>query len=259
VGADLANIVNEAALLGVRRDREKVGMSELQEAVERVVAGLEKKNRVLSPAEKKRVAHHELGHALVALSMPSGEGVQKISIIPRGISALGYTLQAPTEDRFLMTESELKDKIATLLGGRAAEELVYDEVSTGAHDDLSKATDLARSMVKMYGMSPRLGQVSFEKDRRTLLLTANTDPQPRGEYSEQTARAIDDEVRRIIDEQRERATEVLSHRHEVLLRAAQVLLSKETITGAELRELLAAHEHADELPAAEAGSDVHAI
>jgi cell division protease FtsH len=259
VGADLANIVNEAALLGVRRDREKVGMPELQEAVERVVAGLEKKNRVLSPAEKKRVAHHELGHALVAMSMPSGEGVQKISIIPRGISALGYTLQAPTEDRFLMTESELKDKIATLLGGRAAEELIYDEVSTGAHDDLSKATDLARSMVKTYGMSPRLGQVSFEKDRRTMLLNAAAEPQPRGDYSEQTARAIDDEVRRIIDEQRERATEVLSRRHEVLLRAAQVLLSKETITGTELRDLLAAHEREDEEPAMETGSDVHAI
>ncbi len=170
VGADLANIINEAALLGVRRDRDRVGMPELQEAVERIVAGLEKKNRVLSPAEKKRVAHHELGHALVALSFPNGEGVHKISIIPRGISALGYTMQAPTEDRFLMTESELKSKVATLLGGRAAEELIYDEVSTGAHDDLSKATDIARSMVKTFGMSPRVGQVSFEKDRRSLML-----------------------------------------------------------------------------------------
>jgi cell division protease FtsH len=258
VGADLANIVNEAALLGVRREREKVGMSELQEAVERVVAGLEKKNRVLSPAEKKRVAHHELGHALVALSLPSGEGVQKISIIPRGISALGYTLQAPTEDRFLMTESELKDKIATLMGGRVAEELIYDEVSTGAHDDLSKATDLARSMVKTFGMSPRLGQVSFEKDRRNAMLTPAAEPQHRGDYSEQTARAIDDEVRRIIDEQRDRATEVLSRRHEVLLRAAQVLLATETITGAELRELLAAHERPEAPPVGEPGPDAHA-
>ncbi|MES1164111.1 MAG: ATP-dependent zinc metalloprotease FtsH [Verrucomicrobiota bacterium] len=257
VGADLANIINEAALLGVRRERDKVGMAELQEAVERVVAGLEKKNRVLSPAEKKRVAHHELGHAIVALACPSGEGVQKISIIPRGISALGYTLQAPTEDRFLMTESELKDKIATLLGGRVAEELIYDEVSTGAHDDLSKASDLARAMVKMYGMSPRLGQVSFEKERRSML-NAPAEPQPRGDYSEQTARAIDDEVRRIIDEQRDRATELLSRRHEVLLRAAQVLLAKETITGAELRELLAMHER-PEAPVEEPGPNVHAI
>ena len=260
VGADLANIINEAALLGVRRDRERVGMAELQEAVERIVAGLEKKNRVLSPAEKKRVAHHELGHALVALSFPNGEGVHKISIIPRGISALGYTMQAPTEDRFLMTESELKSKVATLLGGRAAEELIYDEVSTGAHDDLSKATDIARSMVKTFGMSPRVGQVSFEKDRRSLMLQAPGEPQLRGDYSEQTARAIDDEVRRIIDEQRDRATEILSQRHEVLLRAAQVLLAKETITGDELRELLAASEpseHAtDDEPHA---SDVHAV
>src|SRR5450631_3314467 len=260
VGADLANIINEAALLGVRRDRDRVGMSELQEAVERIVAGLEKKNRVLSLAEKKRVAHHELGHALVALSFPNGEGVHKISIIPRGISALGYTLQAPTEDRFLMTESELKSKVATLLGGRAAEELIYDEVSTGAHDDLSKATDIARSMVKTFGMSPRVGQVSFEKDRRSLMLQAPGEPQLRGDYSEQTARSIDDEVRRIIDEQHERATEILSQRHEVLLRAAQVLLAKETITGQELRELLAASEPSepatDEEPQA---SDVHAV
>ncbi len=260
VGADLANIINEAALLGVRRDRERVGMSELQEAVERIVAGLEKKNRVLSPSEKKRVAHHELGHALVALSFPNGEGVHKISIIPRGISALGYTLQAPTEDRFLMTESELKSKVATLLGGRAAEELIYDEVSTGAHDDLSKATDIARSMVKTFGMSPRVGQVSFEKDRRSLMLQGAGEPQLRGDYSEQTARAIDDEVRRIIDEQRDRATEILSRYHEVLLRAAQVLLAKETITGDELRELLAANEPSERGRADQAhASDVHAV
>jgi cell division protease FtsH len=259
VGADLANIINEAALLGVRRDRDRVGMSELQEAVERIVAGLEKKNRVLSLSEKKRVAHHELGHALVALSFPNGEGVHKISIIPRGISALGYTLQAPTEDRFLMTESELKSKVATLLGGRAAEELIYDEVSTGAHDDLSKATDIARSMVKTFGMSPRVGQVSFEKDRRALMLQAPGEPQLRGDYSEQTARSIDDEVRRIIDEQHERATEILSQRHEVLLRAAQVLLAKETISGDELRELLAASEPSEPATEESQASDVHAV
>jgi cell division protease FtsH len=258
VGADLANIINEAALLGVRRDKERVGMPELQEAVERVVAGLEKKNRVLSPAEKKRVAHHELGHALVALSLPNGEGVHKISIIPRGIAALGYTLQAPTEDRFLMTESELKAKVATLLGGRAAEELIYDEVSTGAHDDLSKATDIARSMVKTFGMSARVGQVSFEKDRRSVMLQPPGETPFRGEYSDQTARAIDDEVRRIIDEQRDRATEILSQRHEVLLRAAQLLLAKETISGQELRDMLAAHtpSEAETEPAA---TDVHAM
>jgi cell division protease FtsH len=240
VGADLANIINEAALLGVRRDRERVSLSELQEAVERIIAGLEKRNRVLSPDEKKRVAYHELGHALVAMSTPGSDGVHKISIIPRGIAALGYTMQVPTEDRFLMTESELKNKVATLLGGRAAEELIYDEVSTGAHDDLSKATDIARSMVKTFGMSPRLGQVSFERDRRGLMLQSPLEQTGRGEYSEQTARAIDDEVRRIIDEQRERVTEILSRRHGVLLRAAQVLIARETISGQELRELLEA-------------------
>src|SRR5580765_7285261 len=170
VGADLANIINEAALLGVRQDREKVGIAELQEAVERVVAGLEKKNRVLSPDEKKRVAYHELGHALVATALPGNDNVHKISIIPRGVAALGYTIQLPTEDRFLMTESELENRVATLLGGRIAEELIFDEVSTGAHDDLSKATDIARSMVKTFGMSPRLGQVSLEKDRRSIML-----------------------------------------------------------------------------------------
>src|SRR4051812_14872691 len=210
VGADLANIINEAALLGVRQDREKVGLAELQEAVERVVAGLEKKNRVLSPDEKKRVAYHEVGHALVATALPAGaDNVHKISIIPRGVAALGYTMQLPTEDRFLMTESELENRVATLLGGRAAEELIFDEVSTGAHDDLSKATDIARSMVKTFGMSPRLGQVSLEKDRRAIMLQSPIEPAIRGEYSEQTARAIDDEVRRIIDEQRERVAEIL--------------------------------------------------
>jgi cell division protease FtsH len=238
VGADLANIINEAALLGVRRDKEKVGSSELQEAVERVVAGLEKKNRVLSPVEKKRVAHHELGHALVAMSIPGLDDVHKISIIPRGIAALGYTMQVPTEDRFLMTESELKNRVAVLLGGRAAEELIYEEVSTGAHDDLSKATDIARSMVTIYGMSPKLGQVTFDKDRRSLLLPAAPEPRARGEYSEETARDIDTEVRRIIDEQRERVAEILAERHDILLRAARVLLAKETISGQELRAIM---------------------
>jgi cell division protease FtsH len=256
VGADLANIINEAALLGVRQNRDKVGLAELQEAVERVVAGLEKKNRVLSPDEKKRVAYHELGHALVATALPGNENVHKISIIPRGIAALGYTMQLPTEDRFLMTESELENRVATLLGGRVAEELIFDEVSTGAHDDLSKATDIARSMVKTFGMSPRLGQVSLEKDRRGLMLQSPIEPSVSAPYSEQTARAIDDEVRRIIDEQRERVAEILSRRRQVLVRAAQLLLVKETITGQELRELMAAHESE---PDHEPGSDARAL
>jgi cell division protease FtsH len=254
VGADLANIINEAALLGVRQNKDKVGIAELQEAVERVVAGLEKRNRVLSPDEKKRVAYHELGHALVATALPGNDNVHKISIIPRGIAALGYTMQLPTEDRFLMTESELENKVATLLGGRAAEELIFDEVSTGAHDDLSKATDIARSMVKTFGMSPRLGQVSLEKDRRAVMLQAPVDQSARVEYSEQTARAIDDEVRRIIDEQRERVAEILAHQRHVLVRAAQLLLAKETITGQELRDLIQESE-----PDQETGSEAAAL
>jgi cell division protease FtsH len=256
VGADLANIINEAALLGVRQNKDKVGLAELQEAVERVVAGLEKKNRVLSPDEKKRVAYHELGHALVATALPGNDNVHKISIIPRGVAALGYTMQLPTEDRFLMTESELENKVATLLGGRAAEELIFDEVSTGAHDDLSKATDIARSMVKTFGMSPRLGQVSLEKDRRALMLQSPIETAARVEYSEQTARAIDDEVRRIIDEQRERVAEILARRRQVLVRAAQLLLAKETITGQELRDLMAAEESE---PAQDGSSDATAV
>jgi cell division protease FtsH len=252
VGADLANIINEAALLGVRQNKDKVGLTELQEAVERVVAGLEKKNRVLSPDEKKRVAYHELGHALVATALPGTENVHKISIIPRGVAALGYTMQLPTEDRFLMTESELENRIATLLGGRVAEELIFDEVSTGAHDDLSKATDIARGMVKTFGMSPRLGQVSLEKDRRGVMLQSPIEPGASGAaYSEQTARAIDDEVRRIIDEQRERVAEILSRRRQVLLRAAQLLLVKETISGQELRDLMAAQEAEPDEPGSE--------
>src|SRR4029079_7669691 len=148
------------------------------------------------------------------------------------------TMQLPTEDRFLMTESELENRVATLLGGRIAEELIFEEVSTGAHDDLSKATDIARSMVKTFGMSPRLGQVSLEKDRRGIMLQSPIEPAPRVEYSEQTARAVDDEVRRIIDEQRERVAEILSHRRQVLVRAAQLLLAKETISGQELRDMM---------------------
>ena len=151
VGADLANLINEAALLAVRRDKKKAGMSEFEEAVERVVAGLEKKNRLINPREREIVAYHEMGHAVVAISSPGTDPVQKISIIPRGIAALGYTLQTPTEDRFLMNKSELLNRIATLLGGRAAEEIVFEDIYTGAHNDLARATDIARSMVKELG------------------------------------------------------------------------------------------------------------
>ena len=236
-GADLANIVNESALLAVRRDKTSIGLEELQEAVERVIAGLEKKNRVLNPAEKERVAHHEVGHALMALALPGSDTVQKISIIPRGVAALGYTLQLPTEDRFLMTQSELENRIAVLLGGRIAEELVYNEVSTGAQDDLLKATDIARSMIKAYGMSPKFGQVSFERDARMQFLHT-AQPQPTGDYSELTAHEIDCEVRRIIDEQYDRVHAILGARREVLHDAAAFLLDKESMTGDELRTLV---------------------
>jgi len=238
-GADLANVINEAALLAARRGKDRVELAELQEAVERVIAGLEKKNRVLNPMEKERVAHHEVGHALMALAIPGADAVQKISIIPRGIAALGYTLQLPTEDRFLMTRSELENKVAVLLGGRVAEELVYGEVSTGAQDDLRKATDIAKSMVKIYGMSEKLGQVSFERDRQALFLQPGQSSTP-DDYSEETARQIDGEVRRIIDQQHQRVRTVLDRQRDVLRKAAAALLVKEVITGEELRAIMAA-------------------
>ncbi|MCC6965228.1 MAG: ATP-dependent zinc metalloprotease FtsH [Nitrospira sp.] len=238
VGADLANLLNEAALLAVRRNKDTVSFSELQEAVERVIGGLEKKNRVLNTMERARVAHHEVGHALVAMSIPGGDAVHKISIIPRGIAALGYTMQLPTEDRFLMTESELKNRIAILLGGRAAEEVIYGEVSTGAQDDLRKATDIAKSMIKAYGMSEKLGQVSLERDRQSIFLQTGPSQTP-GDYSEQTSREIDCEVRLLIDEQYERARNLIKDQEATLRHAAQVLLEKETITGEELKALAA--------------------
>lgn len=236
-GADLANIINEATLLAVRRDKEQVGLPELQEAVERVVAGLEKKNRVLNKMEKERVAHHEVGHALVALSFPGADPIQKISIIPRGIAALGYTLQLPTEDRFLMTKTELENKIAVLLGGRNAEELIFGEASTGAQNDLVKATDIAKSMVKSYGMSDKLGTITLDRERQPLMLQIQA-PQEKGDYSEETAREIDCEVRRIVDEQYERVKRLLTERKAALLEGAKRLLDQEVISGADLKAIM---------------------
>jgi|CXWL01.1.fsa_nt_gi cell division protease FtsH len=236
-GADLANIINEATLLTVRRNKEQVGLPELQEAVERVVAGLEKKNRVLNKMEKERVAYHEVGHALVALSFPGADPIQKISIIPRGIAALGYTLQLPTEDRFLMTKTELENKIAVLLGGRNAEELIFGEASTGAQNDLVKATDIAKSMVKSYGMSERLGTITLDRERQPLMLQIQA-PQEKGDYSEETAREIDCEVRRIIDEQYERVKRLLAERKAALLEGAKRLLDQEVISGNDLKTIM---------------------
>jgi cell division protease FtsH len=239
-GADLANIVNEGTLLAVRRGKDTVGAAEFQEAVERVIAGLEKKNRVLNPMERERVAHHEVGHALVALALPGAQVVQKISIIPRGVAALGYTLQLPTEERFLMTKSELENKIAALLGGRVAEEIIYQEVSTGAQDDLVKATDIAKSMVKTYGMSSALGGVSFDGARQPVFWPGGQAAP--AEYSEATAREIDCEVRAILDAQYARATAILGERREALRAAASALLATETMTGDELQAIVAKAE-----------------
>jgi len=236
-GADLANIINEATLLTVRRGKEQVGLPELQEAVERVVAGLEKRNRVLNKMEKERVAYHEVGHALVALSFPGADPIQKISIIPRGIAALGYTLQLPTEDRFLMTKTELENKVAVLLGGRIAEELIFSEASTGAQNDLVKATDIAKSMVKSYGMSDKLGTVTLDRERQPFFVQLQA-PQEKGDYSEETAREIDCEVRRIIDDQYERVKRLLAEQKASLLEGAKQLLEREVISGAELKAIM---------------------
>jgi cell division protease FtsH len=235
-GADLANIVNEAALLAARLGRDHIELRHLQEAVERVVAGLEKRNRVLTLPERRRVAYHEVGHALVALSVAGSDQVQKVSIIPRGVAALGYTLQLPSEDRFLRTQAELEGKIAALLGGRAAETITFGDLSTGGEDDLRKATDIARAMVRSYGMSPRLGAVSFSEGKRAPFLgqaeIGNRD------HGEGTAHAIDAEVKRILDEAGQRAAAVLAGKREALRRAAEELLARETLSGDELREIL---------------------
>jgi cell division protease FtsH len=236
VGADLANLANEAALLAVRRNKKLVGMSEFQEAVERIIGGLEKKNRLINQHEREVVAHHEMGHAIVAMSLPGTDPVQKISIIPRGIAALGYTMQVPTEDRFLMSKTELLNKIASLLGGRAAEEIIFSDISTGAHNDLSRATDIARSMVKEYGMSDSLGQVYLAHDRRSQFMDLGMEN--RGDYSESTAQAIDKEIRQIIFAQYKVALDILKQRRDVLAKGASLLLDKEKIDHDEIKALM---------------------
>jgi cell division protease FtsH len=239
-GADLANLVNEAALLATRRGADAVTMNDFNNAIERIVAGLEKRNRLLNPREREIVAYHEMGHALVALALPGVDPVHKVSIIPRGVGALGYTIQRPTEDRFLMTREELENKMAVLLGGRAAELIVFGHLSTGAADDLARVTDIARSMVTRYGMSERLGHVALEKDGRSFL-----SPNPLADgardrsYSDETASAIDDEVRGIVDTVFERTVALLRERRDTLDRTAQRLLDKETLDEAELAQLTA--------------------
>ncbi len=246
VGADLANLINEGALLAARKNKPQVEMADLEEAIDRVVAGLEKKARVMSPKERERVAYHEAGHALVAASVPTGDAVHKISIIPRGIAALGYTLQLPTEDRYLLTRSELLDRLAVLLGGRAAEQLTYGEVSTGAQNDLQRAADIARRMVKEYGMSDRLGAVAFEPERRPIFLPGGDGLGGGRAYSEETAREIDVEVKRIVDETETRVKDLLTKRDRDLKAIAQRLLEKEVLEGEELRQLLGKRKLAGE-------------
>ena len=236
VGADLANIVNEAALLAARQDKESIDMAEFDEAIERVVAGLQKKSHVINPKEKKIVAYHESGHALVAELTPGAAPVTKISIIPRGVAALGYTSQLPTDDRYLMTRSELLARIDVLLGGRAAEEIIFGDVSTGAQNDLQRATEIARTMVTQFGMSDKLGVTSLEGPRRATFLMAPT--QSPKEYSEETARLIDAEVKEILSEAHTKARDILLAHRAGLEELAKLLLEKEVVDRPALQAIL---------------------
>ena len=236
-GADLANLVNEAALLATRRGADAVTLSDFTVAIERIVAGLEKKNRLLNPHERKIVAYHEMGHALVAVSLPGADPVHKVSIIPRGIGALGYTIQRPTEDRFLMTREELENKMAVLLGGRASEHVVFDHLSTGAADDLAKVTDIARSMVMRYGMEKALGHVAYQTERPVFIAVPESVSRSR-DFSEETAQEIDRAVRRIIDAAFDKAVCLLRQKRDLLDQAAQRLLQQETLNEEDLKDLL---------------------
>ncbi|HEY3777628.1 MAG TPA: ATP-dependent zinc metalloprotease FtsH [Rhizomicrobium sp.] len=236
-GADLANLVNEAALLATRRGANRVHLSDFSAAVERIVAGLGKKNRLLIPREREYVAYHELGHAIVAMALPGQDPVRKVSIIPRGIGALGYTIQRPTEDRFMMTQAELEDRMAVLLGGRAAEWIFFRHLSTGAADDLQKATDIARSMVLRYGMNEKLGHVAYDRDRQPALGTP-VFPKPQEEtYSDETERLIDHAVRELVDHAFARARGILDAHRTLHENAAKRLLAKETLEEDDIERL----------------------
>ncbi len=237
-GADLANIINEAALLAARKGKDAVDMADLDEAIDRVIGGLERKSRVLSEKERDIVAHHEIGHALVASSLPQADPVHKVTIIPRGVGALGATYQLPLEDRYLLTKSELEDRIAVLLGGRVAEEVVYGEISTGAHNDLERATEMARLMITQYGMSEKLGPMTFGGGPQSMFLKG-AGLSPDREFSDETALAIDNETRAIIDKIYDRVRDLVSTRKAVLMIAAAELKQRETLEGDRLRELLA--------------------
>jgi cell division protease FtsH len=238
-GADLANVVNEAALCATRRKAEAVTLADFTQAIERIVAGIEKKHRVLTPKERQIVAYHEMGHALTALALPGSDAVHKVSIVPHGIGALGYTLQRPSEDRALVSRSELLNKIAVLLGGRAAEKLVFDELSTGAADDIAKATDIARDMVMRYGMDEGLGYVSYAQARPRFLELPGTVPYRGGEASPETAQCIDAAVRTIVHAAFDKSTALLRDNRATLDRCAKALLDKETLDEAEIAGLSA--------------------
>ncbi len=241
VGADLANLVNEAALLAARGDKSAVSIVEFNEAVERVTAGLEKKKRVMDQEEKTRVAYHEAGHALVAYSLPNTDPVHKVSIIPRGLAALGYTMQRPLFDRHLMTKTELESQIKVLLAGTLTEEMVFADISTGAQNDLERATHIARSMVMEFGMS-RMGRVNFRQSNRSAFLAGGGEaPEYSRLHSEQTAREIDEEVRRLVQEALEQTSEILRQRRDALEAITRRLLEVESIEGEELREIIETH------------------
>jgi cell division protease FtsH len=236
VGADLANIVNEAALLAARQGKDAVEMSDFDEAIERVVAGLQKKSRVMNPREKKTVAYHESGHAIVAELIPGADPVSKISIIPRGVAALGYTQQLPTEDRYLMTRTELLARIYVLLGGRVAEEMIFGDVSTGAQNDLQKATEIARTMVTQFGMSERLGLVALEGQRAPMFLPVPGHGQR--EYSEETARVVDEEIKKVLSDAHGKVRTCLSAHRQALDELAKLLLEKEVVERPQLQAIL---------------------
>ena len=238
VGADLANLVNEAALHAAREGKDAVALTDFDQAIDRIVGGLERKSRIISPKEKEIVAHHEAGHALVAESREHADKVSKISIIPRGVAALGYTQQQPTEDRYLMTRAELLDRLDVFLGGRVAEEIIFGDVSTGAHDDLQRASDLARHMVTQYGMSDALGLGTFERPRQALFLRGPSVGER--EYSEDTARVIDDEMRKLLEAARQRVRETLEEKRNILEALAKLLIEKEAVDRNALTTLLAA-------------------
>ncbi len=251
-GADLANLCNEAALLAARRNKEQVGMEELEAAIERVMAGPERKSRVISPYEKKIVACHEAGHALVSMMVPGADPLHKVSIIPRGHAALGYTLQMPLEDRYIMTRRELLGKLAVLLGGRTAEELTFGEVTTGAQNDLEMATEIARKMVCEYGMSDQLGALTYGRHEGMVFL--GRDIVEERNYSDQTAVLIDQEVRRIIQESHDRAREILTQHRDRLNRLSEALLEKEVLDGDEAKRIVLAEQAPEASDSGEAGS-----